>query len=91
MNKTVMPSIGKVSVLVLILLPLGHIMFPPSLVVTISVTLVIVDQDIISLPSILMTHCGMVRGVALLVAAVSSTPLHGSASFYLNLPQMTWR
>ena len=58
---------------------------------TISVTLVIVDQDIISQHSILMTYCGRVRGVALLEAAVSSTPLHGSVSLYLNLPQITWR
>ena len=58
---------------------------------TTSATQVIVDQDIVSQPSTLMTHCGMVRGVALLAAAVSSILLHGSVSLYLNLPQMTWR
>ena len=72
---------------VLILLPLGHTRFLHSLVMTISVTLVIMDQGIILQPSTLMTHCGMVRGVALLVAAVSSTPFHYSTSL---LPQMTW-
>ena len=57
----------------------------------ISVILVIVDHDIALQPFTLMTHCGTVRGVALLVAAVSSTLLHGSVSLCVNLPQMTWR
>ena len=82
---------GSITVLLLIQLLIGHMRFPPSLVLTISVTLVIVDQDLILQHSTLMTHSGMVRGVALLAAAVSSTPLHGFASLYLNLPQTTWR
>ena len=38
-----------------------------------------------------MTHCGMVRDVLLLAAAVSCTLLYGSVNLYLNLSQMIWR
>ena len=57
MNNTVIPSTGKLSVLVLILMPLEHMRFPPSLIKIISVTLIIVDQDLVLQTSTLMTHC----------------------------------
>ena len=81
------------TVAVLILMPLGHMRFLHSWVMITSVTLVIMDQELIAIAliSTSMTHCGMVRGVALLAAAVSSTPLHCSTSLYLKLPQTTWR
>ena len=79
---TIVPVLTQVS--------LGPIQLPPSLETTISVTLgtMCLATD---LASILTTHCGMVRGVALLAAAASSTPLHGSVNLYLNPPQMTRR
>ena len=42
-----MSSMEDITVLVLILMSFRHMIFPPLLVMIISVTLVIVDQDII--------------------------------------------
>ena len=70
---------------------LGPIPFHPSLVMNTPVSLAGIHLEIITLPFTITTHCGMVRGVDLLAVSVGSTPLHGSVSLYLNLPQMTWR
>ena len=76
---------------VLIQVKLDPTPLPHSLIMTISVILVAINLVIIQICSMLMTHCGVVRDVLLLAAAVRSTLLHGSVSLYLNLPQMTRR
>ena len=57
MKNTVISLIGKLYVLALILMPLEHMRFPPSLIKIISVTLVVMDQDLVLQCSTLMTHC----------------------------------
>ena len=62
-----------------------------QLITPTSVTLEILDLDISLPPTISMTHCGMVRDVAVQACAVSSTHLRGSVSLYPSLQVMTWR
>ena len=62
----------------------GLIRFHSSLVVTTSVILVTLDQDMLLLPTTLMTPYGMARDADSTALAVSSTHPHGSASLYLS-------
>ena len=62
----------------------GHIKFLPSLGITISVTLAILDLATHALKYTKTIHCGMVRGVVLLVPAANSTTLLGSAQHCHN-------
>ena len=52
---------------------------------TISVTLAAIYLVMIKVSTTKIIHCGMVRDVLLLAAAVSSTLLHGFVSNYLYL------
>ena len=61
----------------------------PTLATTISVLQATQDLQMIRPLCMLMTPCGMERGVVLLMPAVNSTTLHGSAQHYRNLPQLT--
>ena len=61
------------------------------LITTTSVTLETLDLVLALPPTTLMTHCGMVRDVAVQAPAVSSTHLHGSVSLYPSIQVMTWR
>ena len=63
----------------------------PSLVVTTSMILVTLDQDMLLLPTTLMTPYGMARDMDSTALAVSSTHPHGSASLYLTSPTTNGR
>ena len=69
----------------------GLIKFLHLLITATSVTLETLDLDIALTDTTLMTHCGMVRDVAVQAPAVSSTLLCGSVSLYPSLQVMTWR
>ena len=83
-------SMGNLTVLVLILTSLGHMRFPPSLVINTFVTLNR-GPGYNFTTFYLMIHCGD-GGVCVSISSCCEfNSLHDSVGFYLNLPQMTWR